>query len=100
MFRPEHGETSVARFVQRREVQRVLVPQLVGHFGVRGFQRIECQRLVETSARRARELGQVLFTLIERLQSEPQPIDHHLIEFDRSFAAVQQRVQFGSFRSS
>src|SRR6185503_14765609 len=35
------AKTSVARFVQRREVQRILVSQLVRHFRIRRLKRIK-----------------------------------------------------------
>ena len=61
------AKTSVARFVQRREVKRVLVSQLIRYFRISRFKRIKRERLVQLAAGCLRELGQVLFTLVQYL---------------------------------
>src|SRR5262249_33764835 len=58
-------KTSVAGFVQRREVERVLMSQFVGDLGVSRLQLVERLGLVEPSAGCGRQLREVLFAAIE-----------------------------------
>src|SRR5205085_11630346 len=67
--------------------------QFVGDFRVGRFERVKRTGFAEPATCCPRKSLQVVFALVQRLQSKTQPIDLDLIKPDRRLTSAEQRVE-------